>query len=860
MAVGMLRPVAAAAYAHAGNDGAGNDGKPRWSGRSVTYRYNAQVGPGLPNVEPGSDPRAAVDAAFAEWAGACDHASVRGGDSAAREGGVNDGVNLITFAATEDNASRLGGALAVTIFWIDSSNRILDADVIFGAEVPWSTVGTPGDFSVRGVATHEVGHFHGLAHSAIMAATMWPYAARNGSVGESDTLADDLAHDDRAGVNVLYPLDALAADTGTISGTVTLDGARVFGAHVVAMDTRHGIAEAAAITLGSNQDAAFGTYEIRGLPPGPYRLLVEPLDGPATSANWPGNPRDGDYWGGVFASFATTYLGGNGAPDVVVVTPGGGLLANVAMSTSARTLNPTAIGFATPGGGFGATNVAVQLAAGDVRHVAVVGTGLHLVATGDIACSDPDVLVDDRLPAPPNLALLRVTVPASAPPGPRSLLFRLPATGEVAALVGCLDVTPATFELSCTDGVDNDLDGRTDCRGEGDAACPCGPEDLAAANCGDGVDNDDDGLADGLDAACDACPLDEAKVDPGACGCGVPEADVDGDAVPDCADNCTLAPNPEQGDWNANGIGDGCDCLPGDIEPDGRGDGDVDLADVVLAKRKTLEVVAKNPHDVACGDIHPGAVTCATAVGPDHWCVAGDGGFELADLVVLRRLVLLALRPGCAACAGRSAEIPGSRLPGDVTPLQGDGRVDVADVVLALRWCVGLSAPTAESLLRADVAPGGPEEGVTVAVGDGRIDVADVVRLLRAAVGRDTISWPERTAVVRLGASGPLAGVVVSVSAWPPWAALSGVSALACAPDALEADAGAWAFACIPDHEPIMGPADLVAIRYRAPEAVVARELVVSAAGVDPNLEAVAINASLRAGAILDNASPTPSP
>lgn len=38
--------------------------------------------------------------------------------------------------------------------------------------------------------------------------------------------------------------------------------------------------------------------------------------------------------------------------------------------------------------------------------------------------------------------------------------------------------------------------------------------------------------------------------------------DTDSDGAPDCVDNCTLTPNPDQADCDANGMGDACD-LPG---------------------------------------------------------------------------------------------------------------------------------------------------------------------------------------------------------------------------------------------------------------------------------------------------------
>lgn len=61
--------------------------------------------------------------------------------------------------------------------------------------------------------------------------------------------------------------------------------------------------------------------------------------------------------------------------------------------------------------------------------------------------------------------------------------------------------------------------------------------------------------------------------------------------------------------------------------------------------------------------------------------------------------------------------------------LNGDGVVDVADVVLAERFALGLAVPTPEQLYRGDVSP---------AAGDSVIDAADVARIRRKALGLES--------------------------------------------------------------------------------------------------------------------------
>jgi hypothetical protein len=77
---------------------------------------------------------------------------------------------------------------------------------------------------------------------------------------------------------------------------------------------------------------------------------------------------------------------------------------------------------------------------------------------------------------------------------------------------------------------------------------------------------------------------------------------------------------------------------------------------------------------------------------------------------------------------------------GDAAPRGApDGLTTVADVVLALRFAVGLEAPSVEELRRVNVAPasvvpGSPDVATPTAAPPRVVDVADVVLLLRAAV------------------------------------------------------------------------------------------------------------------------------
>jgi Matrixin/Carboxypeptidase regulatory-like domain len=193
----------------------------------------------------------------------------------------------------DDNASTLGflprpdldRVLASTSFLVDTrTGEILESDIFFNSAFQWSIAeaGEPGRFDLQSIATHEIGHFQGLGHSAIgeteirsdgsrrliaAGAVMFPIAFGSGSIQGRSLLPDDVA-----GVSDIYPDGAFRQETGSIQGRVTRNGAGVFGAHVVAFNPASG-------TLVGNftLDSA-GGFVIAGLAPGVYVVRVEPLD------------------------------------------------------------------------------------------------------------------------------------------------------------------------------------------------------------------------------------------------------------------------------------------------------------------------------------------------------------------------------------------------------------------------------------------------------------------------------------------------------------------------------------------------------------------------------------------------------
>lgn len=128
---------------------------------------------------------------------------------------------------------------------------------------------------------------------------------------------------------------------------------------------------------------------------------------------------------------------------------------------------------------------------------------------------------------------------------------------------GCTCSGGVRLETTCDDGADNDGDGAIDCVDPSCAGRSCGPGCTCSFTatktesvCSDGVDNDGDGPADCADPDCDAMSCGTGCV----CGAGARHEtncadgiDNDGDGAADCAD-------PE---CNAKSCGTGCVCVGG---------------------------------------------------------------------------------------------------------------------------------------------------------------------------------------------------------------------------------------------------------------------------------------------------------
>lgn len=217
----------------------------------------------------------AVRAAFAQWQ-AISGTSLKFEDAGLvppqTSVNVSPGTNILFWAKNSTlvgtNANNdISGALGVTFSTFGGDNIFIQGDIVFnGVEFDWFTdfndTANPSIF-IEGVALHEIGHFIGLLHSPLGAATMlWA-----GSDGIS--IQTGLSSDDISGARFLYP--AAATNYGGIKGTITKGGSPVFGAAVFVRDS-------ASNSVAGTVSRADGTFLLGALPPGNYQVRVAPLD------------------------------------------------------------------------------------------------------------------------------------------------------------------------------------------------------------------------------------------------------------------------------------------------------------------------------------------------------------------------------------------------------------------------------------------------------------------------------------------------------------------------------------------------------------------------------------------------------
>lgn len=353
---------------------------------------------------------------------------------------------LFSVPALGGSVSLQAGQIASAWFVDDGTGVVLQAVILINRDLDYLT-DYEADSATRpfleSVVLHEIGHVLGLNHAVAGGATMWWF--QGGGVGTGTGLSED----DRAFARSEYGTPSTVAGLGSVRGSVRRNGAAVLGALVV-VESADGEVLAATVTRAS------GTFDLRGLPPGPGRVSVRPLD--------PDGPSDAFLVRGreIDVSAAAEYLAAatDFAPPAAidrVISAGGIVTADFQVSTTAPTWRIVEMRTGGAESGRSSSDGGLVLPAGtDGFWVGVYLQGT-IPADARLSVTGPGITVGTTRVIPGALRQLTlVQAPVSvAPDTPASLrTLTVTAGGSTATAPGFVEIRPIAPDDN-HDGVDD---------------------------------------------------------------------------------------------------------------------------------------------------------------------------------------------------------------------------------------------------------------------------------------------------------------------------------------------------------------------------------------------------------------------
>lgn len=318
-----------------------------------------------------------------------------------------DGLNSVSVA---DGMFANQGFIAVTTNWHDDAGSISEADIQLDP-----AAADASSFNAQAIIEHEVGHFLGLDHSAVLSSIMYPYVSR--------TTSTSLDSDDTIAIASLYSKGDRTLAGATLKGKVVGNEGAIFAAQVVAVNEQ-GEPVATGLTDSS------GEFMLQGLPSGAYRVYAEPLDGPVEPRNL-----DGVYRAAKVTSFPTTF-----ASTSPLHVSAGNVYGNLVVNSSGAPvqLNPKWVGIAAADSrDFTLVAAPVAVTPGQTFALAVGGDGFTSgMTTFEILNPAVQRISDFRYAA--NFAYANFHVADSSPAG--SAIVWATSGNQSATLTGALRI------------------------------------------------------------------------------------------------------------------------------------------------------------------------------------------------------------------------------------------------------------------------------------------------------------------------------------------------------------------------------------------------------------------------------------